>query len=74
MDYIEAFDPGMGPSVKEARQVFCDKVLWLNWPSSYQFLTIDEIREITVKIIKDAKPGNGFLSVLPRMCQRIGGK
>jgi hypothetical protein len=61
LDYIEAFDPGMGPSVKEARKAWPDKVLWINWPSSSQLLTSDEIRELTVRIIDEAAPCKGFI-------------
>lgn len=61
LDYIEAFDPGMGPSVKEARKAWPDKVLWINWPSSFQLVSTEEIREITIKLIEDAAPGRSFI-------------
>lgn len=61
LDYIEAFDPGMGPSVKEARKAWPDKVLWINWPSSFQLVSTEEIREITIKLIEDAAPSRSFI-------------
>ena len=61
LDYIEAYDPGMSPSVKIARQMWPDKVLWINWPSAGHLESHERIREITKQILKEAEPGNGFL-------------
>jgi hypothetical protein len=61
LDYIEAFDPGMGPSVKEAQKAWPNKVLWINWPSSSHVLTTEEIRTITIKLIEEAPSGKNFI-------------
>lgn len=61
LDYIEAFDPGMGPSIKDARKAWPNKTLWINWPSASQLLSPEEISELTVKMIKEAEPCNGFI-------------
>lgn len=61
LDYIEAYDPGMSPSVSEARRIFKNKVLWINWPSSYHLNTAEEVTAITVKLIKEAEPCHGFI-------------
>lgn len=61
LDYIEAYDPGMSPPVKEARKVWPDKVLWLNWPSSWHLFPADEVRDRTLALIEEAAPGHGFI-------------
>lgn len=64
LDYIEAYDPGMSPGVSEARKVFKDKVLWINWPSSRHLYSPDEIRKTTVRLIEEAsqyRDGAGFI-------------
>jgi len=61
LDYIEAYDPGMSPSVKTARQMWPDKVLWINWPSAGHLESHERISEITEQILQEAEPGNGFL-------------
>jgi len=61
LDYIEAYDPGMNPSVREARKVWSDKVLWINWPSAWHLKPIELVRENTIQLIEEAMPGNGFI-------------
>lgn len=61
IDYIEAFDPGMGPSVSEARGEWPDKVLWLNWPSTHHNKNREEITDITLNLIDEAGRGDGFI-------------
>ena len=61
LDYIEAFDPAVGPSVKVAREKWPDKALWINWPSALQLGTLDEIRINTMRLIEEARPVNGFI-------------
>ncbi|NSW91446.1 MAG: hypothetical protein HPY74_12370 [Firmicutes bacterium] len=61
LDYIEAYDPGISPSVAEARKVWPDKTLWLNWPSSWQLESAEEIYNKTMAILKEAAPGNNFI-------------
>ena len=54
LDYIEAYDAGCSPSVREAMACWPDKILWLNWPSSWQLGSYDEIVENTLKLIREA--------------------
>jgi hypothetical protein len=61
LDYIEAYDPGISPSISEARKVWPNKVLWLNWPSAWHLNTVKQVREDTIRLIKEASPGNGFI-------------
>lgn len=61
LDYIEAYDPGMSPPVKEARSIFGRKVLWINWPSAWHLNSLEEIKRKTIELIEQAAPGNGFI-------------
>ena len=61
LDFIEAYDAGMSPPVKKAREIWKNKVLWLNWPSSWHLESEDKIKELTKQIIEEAEPVNGFL-------------
>ena len=61
LDYIEAFDPGMGVSVSEARRAWRGKALWLNWPSAWHLKPADEVRKATFKLIQEAAPCDGFV-------------
>jgi hypothetical protein len=61
LDYIEAYDPGISPPVKEARKAWPGKVLWLNWPSAWHLNSYEEIYSGTVRLIEEAAPGNGLI-------------
>lgn len=61
LDYIEAYDPGISPSVAEARKAWPDKTLWLNWPSSWQLEPANEIYSKTMTMLEEAAPGNNFI-------------
>lgn len=61
LDYIEAYDAGMGPSIKAAKSLWPEKVLWLNWPSSWHLLPADEVYGKTLQILDEASPCNNFL-------------
>ncbi len=61
LDYIEAYDPGISPPVAEARKVWPDKVLWLNYPSAWHVNPVEEVYTGALKLIKEADPCNGFL-------------
>ena len=61
LDYIEAYDPGISPPVKEARKIFGSKVLWLNWPSAWHLNSVNDVFNDTIKLIEEAMPGNGFI-------------
>ncbi|HBN85162.1 MAG TPA: hypothetical protein DDZ89_15115 [Clostridiales bacterium] len=61
LDYIEAYDAGISPSVKEARKYWPDKVLWLNWPSAWHLEPMEKIKPLTKGLIDEAHPGDGFI-------------
>lgn len=66
LDYIEAYDPGISPSVKDARKVFGKKTLWINWPSAWHLNSVENVRKDTIKLIEEARsvhPGDegGFI-------------
>jgi hypothetical protein len=61
LDYIEAYDAGSSPPVKEARHAFPGKVLWINWPSAWHLNSLDVVRERTRQIIEEAMPCDGFI-------------
>ena len=61
LDYIEAYDPGISPPVKVARQAWQDKVLWINWPSASHLEPVEQVKAKTKQILSEAAPGNGFL-------------
>jgi hypothetical protein len=57
LDYIEAFSPypDTDMTIEEAFSVWQDKVLWINFPSSVQVRSIEEIEKTTQHIIDSAK-------------------
>ena len=61
LDYIEAYDPGISPPVGEARKKWPDKVLWINWPSSWHLEPPDVVRAKTIELIEDAGAEDGFI-------------
>jgi hypothetical protein len=61
LDYIEAYDAGMGPSIGEARSKWPDKVLWVNWPSSWHLKEEDEIPGLTGRLIKETGSQDKFI-------------
>jgi len=63
LDYIEAFTPAPDTdmTVREAREVWPDKVLWINFPSSLHLKGPDAVARTTVDLIREAEPPAGFL-------------
>jgi hypothetical protein len=63
LDYIEALTPppDCDMSVKEARQIWKGKKLWINFPSSVHLSSNEIIEEMTMKLINEAYPGDGFI-------------
>ncbi|HOJ22889.1 MAG TPA: hypothetical protein PLY56_15280, partial [Armatimonadota bacterium] len=45
----------------DAREVWADKVLWINYPSSVHLASIETIEETTRQILRDAAPGDRLL-------------
>ena len=61
LDYIEAYDPGISPPVDAAMKLWRDKVLWINWPSSWHLHSVKGVFEDTLKLIKQAGDKGRFL-------------
>lgn len=61
LDYIEAYDPGMSPGIKEALAWWPGKVLWLNWPSANQLDPLDDIYQRTLVMLKDSANENRLI-------------
>jgi len=61
LDYIEAYDAGISPSVKAAREAWPDKALWIHWPSAWQMYPEPEVKTRTHQLLEEAAPGNGFI-------------
>lgn len=63
IDYVEAFTPPptCDMSVADARRVWPDKVLWINFPSTVHIQGPDVVARVTREILAEASPGDGFL-------------
>lgn len=61
LDYAEAYDAGISPSVREARKAWPDKTLWINWPSAWHLYGTEEVRRRTRMLMEEAAPCDGFL-------------
>ncbi len=63
IDFVEAFTPPptCDLSVAEARRLWPDKVLWINFPSTVHLFGPDVIEETMRQILAEAAPGDGFL-------------
>lgn len=63
LNTIEAFTPPpMGDlSIKEAREAWRDKVLWLNFPEEVFLRSPSEIRAYTLGLLREMAPGPGFI-------------
>jgi len=64
IDIIEAFTPApMGDlSMSEARQIWRDKIIWVNFPGNLIASgTANEIEEYTIKLLKSVAPGNNSI-------------
>ena len=58
IDVIEAFTPAPDTdmTMKEARQAWPDKIIWVNFPSSQHLASKEKIEQITEQIIDDGGP------------------
>ena len=61
LDYIEAYDPGMSPGIKEALSRWPDKILWLNWPSANQLDPLPEVYNRTLMMLDEAGEENRLI-------------
>ncbi len=61
LDYIEAYDAGMSPSVSEARAAWPGKALWINYPSAWHLRSPHGVYDGAVQLMREAVPGDGFI-------------
>jgi hypothetical protein len=61
LDYIEAYDPSISPSVAAARAAWPDKTLWINYPCSWHLWEEEKLRAGTRQLLKEAAPGDRFI-------------
>ena len=63
IDIIEAFNPAPDGdvSVAEAREAWPGKVLSINFPSSVHLASQTRIRNMTIDLLRQAAPGQGFV-------------
>jgi len=63
LDAIEAFTPPPGGdlSLKEARELWRNKIVWINFPEEVFLRSPEEIRVFTIKLLEEIAPGNGFI-------------
>jgi hypothetical protein len=63
LDYIEAFTPAPDTDMTlgEARQVWPNKVIWINFPSSQHLRTDEQVERITCDLLDDAGRLDGLL-------------
>ena len=63
LDVIEAFTPPpMGDlPIREAKEAWGDKIIWMNFPEEIFLRSADEIRNFTIGILEDIAPGDGFI-------------
>jgi hypothetical protein len=61
LDYIEAYDPQISPSITEALKVFAGKALWINWPSAWHLSNQKEAEAHTRELLQEAKGYPCFL-------------
>ena len=63
IDVVEAFTPppDCDLSVREAREVWPRKILWINFPSSLHLASPEVIRGTTEQLLLEAAPGDRFI-------------
>jgi uroporphyrinogen-III decarboxylase len=63
LDVIEAFTPPpMGDlPLREAKEAWKDKVIWLNFPEEVFLRSGEEIRSFTIDLLEEIAPGKGFI-------------
>jgi len=63
LDAIEAFTPPpMGDlSLKEAKNAWGDKIIWMNYPEEIFLREPEEIRAFTIGLLEEIAPGKGFI-------------
>ena len=63
VDIIEAFTPvpDTDMTMVEGREVFSEKVIWANFPSSLHLATAEHIRIAAREILQAVAPGSRFM-------------
>lgn len=63
LDYIEAFTPfpGTDMTLAEARKIWPDKVLWVNFPSALHLKNDEEVRQVTYDLAQEAGGYEGLI-------------
>jgi len=63
LDYIEAFTPApdCDMTFREARELWRDKVLWINFTSSVHVAPVEKVKEETRRLLCEASPGDRFI-------------
>ncbi|MBD3184477.1 hypothetical protein GF312_19495 [Candidatus Poribacteria bacterium] len=63
LDYVEAFTPApdCDMTLREALDIWSDKVLWINYPSSIHIRSDEEVEAETVKLLKESTPGDRLI-------------
>jgi hypothetical protein len=71
LDVIESFNPSPDTdmTVTEARKIFKDKILWLNFPSSVHLKSQEEIARTTSEIIDEAGDGGWIMGIIENVPQ-----
>ena len=63
LDYIEAYDAGMSPPIGKAKEIFGNKVLWINWPSAWHLYDPEEVRHRTVELLCESGGDNIIVGI-----------
>jgi len=63
IDVVEAFTPSptCDMSIKEAREIWPNKILWINFPSSVHIESREVIRQTTKSLLREAAPGDRII-------------
>jgi len=63
IDVIEAFTPppDCDMTLEHALKAWPDKIIWANFPSSVHLNSAEEIRDMSIKLLGQAAPGNRFI-------------
>lgn len=64
IDVIDSFtlpEGGGDLSLKEAKKLWKDKAIWVNFPASLCHENEEKIREVLIQIFREVTPGDGFM-------------
>ncbi len=75
LDVVEAYNPPPDGDVRldEALEIWGDKILWVNFPSSVHLANDEEIEAVTRELVAQAAPGNRFmLGIMENIPDAVG--